>query len=70
MKNVLTSIRASISKGMLNLKSVKEMLAEMLNYDLGMKRLDRISIRLMTNDKSKLLILDHMVHERFFLFLM
>lgn len=68
MKNVLTSIRASISKGMLNLKSVKEMLAEMLNYDLGMKRLDRISIRLMTNDKSKLLILDRMVLKDSFYF--
>lgn len=68
MKNVLTSIRASISKGMLNLKSVKKMLAEMLNYDLGMKRLDRISIRLMTNDKSKLLILDRMVLKDSFYF--
>lgn len=79
IKNVFTSIKTSISKEMLNLGSRSH---GILNYVLGMGQLDRISMRLIRNDKSilkllmlmlmllMLLILNRMVHERFFLFLM
>lgn len=54
IKNVFTSIRTSISKGMLNLGSRSH---GILNYVLGMGQLDRISMRLMRNDKSILKLL-------------